>query len=195
LGLLGEYATLESQKRLVSAKEPIDFQRLPGEPFALEASQPDRRWPGIVVIRLRDFQRTADRADGLAPSEFEESPWRALVLCSINLCFFPALWVLWAYAARGGLSLRFAGLALVRRNGSDAWRLQCLGRAVLVWLPVVALLGGVIALDLWAPELSWLCEVLQGLAALLLVVFAALAVRFPCRGPHDWLLGTYVVPR
>ncbi len=61
-----------------------------------------------------------------------------LLICLLP---WPALWVLWAFLARGGLSFRIMGISLVRSNGRPALRIQCAWRALLVWLPVTALLG------------------------------------------------------
>src|SRR5262249_12039295 len=108
---------------------------------------------------------------------------------------FPALWVLWAFVFRGGLGLRLAGLALVRRSGKPALRLQCAWRAFLVWAPVVALLMLAVWIDVSYPSLSWLGCGLQGLSPRVVVAYAARALRSPARGPHDGRAGTYLVPR
>jgi eukaryotic-like serine/threonine-protein kinase len=70
-------------------------------------------------------------------------------VASIALLTWPILWVLWAFVARGGFSYRIAGLALVRRDGRPAARWQCARRALLVWLPVTALLIASVWLDAW----------------------------------------------
>jgi hypothetical protein len=146
-----------------------------------------------LVVEQSDLVQAAARAAGDAnPSEFR----RAALLSGLALVsFFPVLWVVWAFAFRGGLGLRIAGLALVRASGRPALRLQCAWRALAVWAPLFALLMLVVAADVPFPPLLWLCALAQGLAALLVVAYAALALRFPRRGPHDWLAGTYLVPR
>ena len=67
------------------------------------------------------------------------------------------------------------------------------------WLLSIAdhpLIAGVVGwIDFQSPDLAWLATVVQGLTLALLLVFAALALRFPSRGIHDWLAGTYLVPR
>jgi len=112
-----------------------------------------------------------------------------------TLVTVPLLLVATAVIFRGGLSLRLAGLALVRSGGRDALRVQCAWRVVVVWLPVVVLLLPIVWIDLHRVDLVWLCPILQGLALLPLAAQAALALRFPRRSLPDWLAGTSVVPR
>jgi hypothetical protein len=100
-----------------------------------------------------------------------------------------------AFAFRGGVMLRLAGLALVRRNGRKALRVQCAWRALLVWLPWVLVPLGITWIDVTYPSLSWLCAVLEGWAFLLLGIYAVLALRYPRRCLHDYLAGTHLVPR
>jgi hypothetical protein len=129
------------------------------------------------------------------------SPW----VFSRLVCLWPAAWVLWAFLTRGGLSYRLAALRLVRADGHPASRLQCAGRALLVWFPFVALQAGSVWLDTWwfaawnpggSPEWAlWLSWVLWYLAVLLLPAYVVLALRQPARSWHDRLAGTYLVPR
>jgi len=116
-----------------------------------------------------------------------------MILFALGLV--PLVFITSALVLRGGLSLRLAGLALVRSGGRDALRVQCAWRAAVAWLPVVAVLLPIVWIDLLRPDLLWACPVLQGLAVLVLVVPAALALRFPRRSLPDWLAGIYVVPR
>src|SRR5207245_2411913 len=58
----------------------------------------------------------------------------------VPMALFPLLWALWAFLLRGGFTYRLAGIALLRSNGRKALRIQCAWRALVVWLPVVALL-------------------------------------------------------
>ena len=78
-------------------------------------------------------------------------------------------------------------------------------RALVIWLPVFSLLAGSIWLDAWYwmsmpmgvpdPLLWWVsCGLWYG-GVLLMPLYALLAIQFPLRGLHDWLVGTYLVPR
>jgi len=124
---------------------------------------------------------------------------------TVMLLFWPAVWVLWAFVFRGGLSFPLTGLALVRRNGRPALRVQCAWRALLVWAPVTALAAGSVWLNaaywiawpgpdarpwmLWAASAGWWASLA------LLPLYAILAIWLPQQSLHDRLAGTYLVPR
>ena len=92
---------------------------------------------------------------------------------------------------RGGLALRIAGVAFVRRDGVRASRRRVFWRALVAWSPLfLALLG---PLQNWyEPRYAALGE-----AALcgLLLGLAILSVSLPERGLPDRLAGTWPVPR
>jgi hypothetical protein len=122
-----------------------------------------------------------------------------------TLVSWPALWVVWAFVARGGISYRFAGIALVRGDGQPASRWQCAWRAILVWAP----LTGLLLLSFWLEERYWaqwqpgssprwlysLASEVWYAALLLLASYVLLALRRPARTLHDRLSGVYLVPR
>jgi hypothetical protein len=121
------------------------------------------------------------------------------------LLMWPALWVIWAFLARGGLSFRLLGFALARKDGRPAARWQCAWRALLVWVPVYALLVLAILMSGWYwaawdikhpyPHVYRYAQVAWWLAVALLPSYVFLALRFPTRSLHDRLAGTYLVPR
>jgi eukaryotic-like serine/threonine-protein kinase len=132
--------------------------------------------------------------------------WSGLgVFYGIQLLFWPVIWVVWAFIWRGGFSLGWLGLALVRGDGRRAARWQCALRALLIWAPVTALWAASLALDIWYwstwqadhPEAwaQWLSSGLWWAGLALLPLYALMALLFPRRGWHDWLAGTYLVPR
>ena len=183
-----------------AAEEEIHFERVPGNPAAIRvirpalANQPFGDGAASFAGR-RELRQAANRLEAAPENDPARPPGNFLLSGLIVLGFFPALWVVWAFAFRGGLGLRLAGLALVRGNGKDALRLQCAWRALLVWAPVVALPMLAVWIDVYHPALPWLSCALQGLFPLLLAGYAALALRFPARCLHDRLAGTYLVPR
>jgi hypothetical protein len=180
---------------LGGADEPLQFEWQPDRPLTLRITRLDLPAEDAIVLDGPRLQQ--------AITEIEEGPSggptkrdRFILLSAVFvLAFFPALWTVWAFLFRGGLSLRLAGLALVRSDGRDARRLQCLWRAMIVWLPVVALLLAAVWVDLWFPARGFVCSWLQVLTLLLLLGYVAVALRFPGRGPHDYLAGTFLVPR
>jgi hypothetical protein len=121
------------------------------------------------------------------------------------ITLWPMSAIAWAFLFRGGGTLRLMGLRLVRFDGRKAARWQCAWRALVLWAPVCGLLILSVWLDVWrvcegdfaAPHhwvywLSWAC---WGLAVALFPIYAGLALLFPNRSVHDWLAGTYLVPR
>jgi hypothetical protein len=128
------------------------------------------------------------------------------IVNGILAALWPVIWILWAFLWRGGLSFRIAGIGLVRSDGRPAARWQCAWRALLFWAPITALLVASSWVSLayflslwdgsaspvWTPELAW---VLFCAAFWLLIAYVAVAIVFPTRSLHDYLAGTYLVPR
>jgi hypothetical protein len=97
----------------------------------------------------------------------------------------------------GGIFTRMLGHAVVRNDGREIGRALSLTRVLIAWAPAIA----------WGLYLAASPRV-QGfvptppnplLGAMLTVaamaIGALLTIARPSRGPHDWLLGTWVVPR
>jgi hypothetical protein len=160
-----------------------------------------RQLPGLFDfghVRLRAAQAIDDRSVTRVEEEMSSFSLGALLI-------WPALWIVWAFLARGGLSYRLSGIALVRRDGRPASRLQCVWRAILVWAPVTGLLALSLLLEthywsIWqvGQPPRWLLSlssVIWYTAALLLASYVALALWRPARAPHDRLSGIYLVPR
>jgi hypothetical protein len=99
----------------------------------------------------------------------------------------PAL--LAALLFRGGLVLRIANVAFVRRDGAQASRLRVFCRALVAWSPVALAIVLYPLFSLMHPVLGeWLaCAVVCGLVIV--------SVALPCRGLPDRLAGTWPVPR
>jgi hypothetical protein len=128
-----------------------------------------------------------------------------LGMCLVMVLFFPVIWLFWNMLIRGGLNMYALGLTLVRSNGRRAGPLRCAWRTFLVWGPVAA----AFALATWFDYSYWstwqfvhsddwmlpLAGALSWVGLLLLPAYALHAMLFPRRGLHDWLAGTYVVPR
>jgi serine/threonine protein kinase len=97
----------------------------------------------------------------------------------------------------GGVFTRMLGHAVVRRGGTEIGRTMSLTRVLVAWAPAIAWLLYLAS----SPKVqgfvpmppSPLLGTFVTLAAL--GIGAALTSARPERGPHDWLLGTRVVPR
>jgi hypothetical protein len=123
------------------------------------------------------------------------SPWGSeAVGFWVVLVAIPLFWVVGAAVFRGGLSMALTGLALVRSDGRRAFRRQCAVRTALVWLPVVALLGASVWLQVYHPEQVHTYVALWLIAVALMPVYVVVALRYPDRPPHDRLVGTTLVP-
>ena len=171
---------LAASKRLLSAGHAVDLKG----------------------FEVGDFLRAATDAERIA-SHAEEAPeyivgphGPTIAAYALGMVLiWPVCWVLWSFGWRGGLTHRFLGLSLVLASGNRAVRLQCAWRTLIVWLPVCILEFVSVWLEAYYPEWarwSWAC---WGAAVLILLGFAALALRWPSRGLHDRLAGTYLVPR
>jgi hypothetical protein len=119
----------------------------------------------------------------------------------------PLIWIAWAFLTRGGLSLKFTGIRLVRADGRKAARWQCAVRALFFWLPLTFLLMTSTVLDHWfwslgdpgiggfAGWLPWISTLAWWGAMVLLLLYAVPALLSPTRSLHDVLAGTHLVPR
>jgi hypothetical protein len=123
------------------------------------------------------------------------SPDVKVLMGALLVSLFPAIWVAWDFATRGGFSLKLAGLGLVQWDGRKAPRWRCAWRTFLVWLPIVVLLIASVAIQAYYPSPPWPRWVPFGIALALLPGYAALAMIFRSCGPHDYLSGLRVVPR
>jgi hypothetical protein len=160
----------------------------------LEASLPPASQPDSV--------RAAALGETIPATAMDQS---IATVQTIMLLLWPVVWVAWAFLARGGLTFPMMGLGLVRGNGKPALRVQCAWRALLVWAPVTGFAIASVWLNawywmfwpgdgsdvwmLWASSAAWWASLA------LLPLYAALAIWFPRRSWHDWLAGTYLVPR
>jgi hypothetical protein len=127
-----------------------------------------------------------------------------LIAAVVGATGLPAIWIIWAFLFRGGISYYVMGIRMVRTNGRPAWRVQCLWRALLVWAPIALLLVGSVLLQdrywsSWTPAdperwLIWTAWGLMWLVPVVLLLYVVLALRSPNRALHDKLSGVYLVP-
>jgi hypothetical protein len=158
------------------------------------ASPPDPAKAEGYPREVRDIVLWAGAPDKSAAGR-SNAPWgtgatgELIVLAVIppGLDLLAAVW-------RGGLSMMLAGIALVQADGRPAFRRQCALRAAIVWLPVGTLLFGSTLLQTYAPGQAYLAAGLWLVAAVLLPVYAVVALRHPSRPPQDRIAGTYLVP-
>jgi hypothetical protein len=133
-------------------------------------------------------------------------PRATLPVTLVPFIVIPGAWIVWAFLTRGGINYWLHNLTLVRGDGGRAGRFRCAWRAFVVWVPIATLLWSSLALDYWYwaylwdptkpyPIIPWLSWLTWWAAAAMLVFGVAVALRSPQHGLHDWLAGTYLVPR
>jgi hypothetical protein len=142
-------------------------------------------------------QQGTDKAEELARRGLLLNPLVQVATAGGFITIWPALWTAWAFLFRGGLTLKFMGIRLVRRDGRKAGRFQCAWRVALLWAPVVALLllATSLKVGLEGSSLSWLHGVAYALAGLVLLVYLAVPLLYPGRPIHDRLARVYLVPK
>ena len=149
--------------------------------------------PPTVLVGSLDAKMVLD--EEVAPSAIGLTRFdRALYLCSL----FPIVWMIWDAITRGGMSLKLAGLALVRWDGQPAPRWRCAWRSLVVWTPLFGLLVASTWVQGQIPTPDWASWVPYGLATALLPLYVGLGrldMSLPRERPHDRLSGLRVVPR
>jgi hypothetical protein len=193
---------LESFSRYLRA------QLLAGEPtlrshyrrlMKLDEDEPDPEQARDSMLLMGD-----DLLEGpsVLALEVAADVWRVL----LAFAAWPCVWAAWSAITRGGLTMRLAGITLRDRDGKPAARWRCAWRSLLAWLPVLALLLLSFWLDVgriahgpaessaWMGAAAWLAWWAWWQALLLLPLYLWMSVRWPHRGFHDRLAGTYPVP-
>ena len=146
---------------------------------------------GSTDPSVRDAIELSRLPDGGPPPSL---PRRWARLC-LAILAWPIVWAAAAFAFRGGLSNLLTGVRLVRAAGGPPRRGQCAARTLVVWMPVALLLCASVVVRAHAPEAATAYRGLWWTAAMLLPAYLAVALIDPERGPHDRLVGLWLVPR
>jgi eukaryotic-like serine/threonine-protein kinase len=191
----------------IDAANPVERQIYANSDSILRRQEQDGSDLNGAVARLRassDYRKEArSMARESKTSGIEEAFPVFVSICT--LVFWTSIWLLSALVFRGGLSYTLMGLSLVRSDGRLAGHFQSAWRVFLVWVPPALLLAAATLLDWrywsvlsasarpgWIP---WLTGLLRWTAMGLIVAYPVLAILSPRRTVHDWLAGTYVLPR
>jgi hypothetical protein len=118
-------------------------------------------------------------------------------LTAVALFVVLVLSVVSATLVPGGIAMRSLGYAVVTRHGHEIGRWRSLLRAAVAWLPAIAWLAYLATVPtiqgfVPAPPAPWLGV---GLVLGVMLLGAIWTVVRPTRGPHDRMLGTWVVAR
>jgi hypothetical protein len=99
-------------------------------------------------------------------------------------------------AVPGGLVTRALRHAVVRRDGCEIGRVRSAVRFLIAWSPALVWIGCVGVPMFGTPHVSAsVAFVLGTLAFLVMAAGAVWTIAIPARGPHDRIVGTWVVPR
>lgn len=124
----------------------------------------------------------------------EARPLGLAGIAAVIVIFFPIVWMIIAFAVRGGIAWKMAGLVIVRNDGRPIGRFQAAIREMLVWAPVTVLLLATLRVQVAYPESAALRLVLWLTAVALLFLMVVVGIRFPNRPPQDRIVGTHLVP-
>ncbi|MCY2981566.1 MAG: protein kinase [Planctomycetota bacterium] len=191
-----DFSKIENADRSGPPDEEIN-SRLP----KIKISSPVRNSPSIQV---KDSPETISNMilrfeKWETPQEIRTpQPWidsellgRVLSLCLVPVCVLSV----WGGFFRGGLTHFLTGLAVVRRDGRRAGILRSTWRSMLFWIPYFVIASGIFLLDTHGTDWIWLTQQLRRCFLILPLVYILIAIRYPQRGPHDVVSGTFLVPR
>jgi eukaryotic-like serine/threonine-protein kinase len=139
--------------------------------------------------RIRERQRRQSFAD--------LTPIIVMVTTAGLLLLILLLSIVSSLIVPGGLFTRMLGHAVVTRRGTEIGRAISLARVLVAWAPTIAWLLYLAS----SPKVQGFVPTPPNPTLGALVTLAALGIGAiytiarPERGPHDWLLGTFVVPR
>jgi hypothetical protein len=133
-----------------------------------------------------NFPAGGEALRGLVASGFASIPVLVSIVCGlISVLVVP-----------GGLVTRALRQAVVRRDGREIGRARSAIRFLVAWSPALAWIACVGVPMFGEPRVSPdAAFVLGSLAFLLMAAGAAWTIAVPGRGPHDRIVGTWVVPR
>ena len=140
-----------------------------------------------------ELKRRGERREEIS----DLSPIIIMAVTAIALLPVLLLSVLSSLVVPGGVFTRMLGHAVVKNDGREIGRALSLTRVLVAWAPAIAwglYLAASPRVQGFVPTPpNPLLGALVTLAAL--GIGATLTIARPERGPHDWLLGTSVVPR
>jgi hypothetical protein len=143
-------------------------------------------WIPDWAAQSANFPAGGEALRGLVASGFASIP----VLVSIVFGLISVL------ALPGGLVMRALRHAVVRRDGREIGRARSAIRFLVAWSPALAWIACVGVPMFGEPRVSPdVAFVLGSLAFVLMAAGVAWTIAVPGRGPHDRIVGTWVVPR
>jgi len=125
------------------------------------------------------------------------APIIAAALAALGIAAAALFSLLSSTIVPGGIVTRLLGHAVITRSGAEIGRLRSVARTAIAWMPAVLWIVVLLQskkLQGFVPNPSH--PLLLAAAAIgALALGAAWTLVRPARGPHDWIMGTSVVPR
>jgi hypothetical protein len=120
-----------------------------------------------------------------------------MVTVAIALLLILLLSIVSSLIVPGGLFTRMLGHAVVRRDGTEIGRMLSVARVLVAWTPAIAWLLYLASMPKVQGFVPTPPNPLLGTVLTLgaLAIGATFTIVRPSQSPHDWLLGTWVVPR
>ena len=120
-----------------------------------------------------------------------------MVTVAIALLLILLLSIVSSLIVPGGLFTRMLGHAVVRRDGTEIGRMLSVARVLVAWTPAIAWLLYLASMPKVQGFVPTPPNPLLGTILTLgaLAIGATFTIVRPSQSPHDWLLGTRVVPR
>jgi hypothetical protein len=163
------------------------------------AVSPDElaRASAIVAPQIQDLSAQSANLSANFPAGGEAlRGFVASGFASIPVLFSIACGLISVLAVPGGLVTRALRHAVVRRDGREIGRARSAIRFLVAWSPALAWIACVGVPMFGEPRVSPdVAFVLGSLAFLLIAAGVAWTIAVPGRGPHDRIVGTWVVPR
>ncbi len=175
--------------QIVDHAESIKFERVPGQQFTLRLSAAPPRI-GNLSLTSDVLSSRWQRIQAGDLGEQLRRAWFVMILVQIPFLVL----IVWSAVSRGGLPFWLLGVNIVRRNGVRASRWLIGWRSLIAWTPMMMLNGAIVAIDIYWPEMAWLATTLHLSMLGLLLIYTAIALRWPDCGPQDWLAGTRLMP-
>ncbi|MCU0704495.1 MAG: protein kinase [Fimbriiglobus sp.] len=160
-------------------------------------SRVEQQEQGEHTVGGKEFDATGEMASDHVENtdKLDDVTRIAGIVMGCVIAQWPLVWFpLFALVFRGGIARWIAGVAFDRHDGRPASRWVCGLRSLLTWLPLLLVLWGAIALQVWLPTWVYLRTLLWLGGFVVLGLMAFLALRRPDQTPLDRLFRLSIVP-
>lgn len=146
----------------------------------------------VSQIERRTWEEIIKPSKGKVIDEIVRS--NGIMISLLSMLPF-AFWILLSAMTGASLTLRLTGQAIVWSNGRPVPIYIRWVRLVLAAVPFFAIQIFIAWIDCFHPEYFGILSAASVLLFSLFPLYAIFIVVFPRRAPHDWILGTHLVPR